>query len=183
MFSFVQVPSTLTATSPHPITTCPSAGTWLKESQTIMKSESWSFFEPTGRRCLVPTGKSPLGSSSEIMLQNRSSDSLQSESLTWLPRRTRNHNPALSRPPSVPEHTTASQHQQPHPARNSLPKASWSVQCGLLPYTRWLMVLDDTVLPPILHPSRTAHCPGKSAGISARITEEISVIFRHFHDI
>lgn len=120
-----------------------------------------------------------LGSSSEIMLQNRSSDSLHSESLTWLPRRTRNHNPALSTPPSVPEHTTASQHQQPHPARNSLPKASGSVRCSLLPYTRRLMVLDDAVLPPILHPSRTAHCPGKSA----RITEEISVIFRHFHDI
>lgn len=152
MFLFVQVPSTLAATSPHPITMCPPAGTWLKESQTIMKNESWSFSEPAGRRYLVPTGKPwELGSSSEILLQNRSSDSLHSESLTWLHR---NHNPTASRPPSVAQHTTQppniSNHIQPE---THCPKASWSTQCRLLPYTRWVMVTDGGVLPPILPPS------------------------------
>lgn len=107
MFSFVQVPSTLTATSPHPITTCPPAGTWLKESLTIMKNESWSPLENPEHWVVLP--------------KSCSSDALDSESLTWLHRRTSNHSSALPRPPSAAQHTIASQHQQPHPARNSLP--------------------------------------------------------------
>lgn len=42
------------------------------------------------------------------------------------------------------------------------------------------MVMDGDVLPPILHPSRTAYSPGKSPKFSARIIE---VILRHFHNI
>lgn len=111
MFSFDQEAPSLTARSPHPITMGPPAGIWLKESPTIMKNESWSISEPAGRRYVELSGKPwKLGSSSEIILQNRSSDSLHSESLTWLPRRS--HNPTLSRTSSLAQHTTATSHQK-----------------------------------------------------------------------
>lgn len=55
----------------------PPAGIWLKESPTIMKNESWSISEPAGGRYIDLSGKPwKQGSSSEIILQNRSSDSL-----------------------------------------------------------------------------------------------------------
>lgn len=130
MISFHQHIPILTARSPHPITMGPPAGIWLKESLTIMKNESWSISEPTQRQYVDLTGKPwKLGSSSEIILQNRSSDSLHSESLTWLHRSS--HNPALSRTSPLAQHTTATQHQQPHPARKSQPKSLriCAVQC------------------------------------------------------